>query len=100
MRGEFGRAAGFAHQILAREPDLTQALHLAGRCSLETGDHEQALEYFNRIPDEKSLGASQARCFSGHVQVNSLRRLNEAETQLRRALWLDPTSKLATDQLA
>jgi tetratricopeptide (TPR) repeat protein len=100
LKGDFQQAAEFAEQILERDPQLTEALHLAGSCSMNQRNYQQALEYFDRIRDETSLGSIQARCISGELLMLQIKHLSAAEDQFRRALYLDPENKLANDNLA
>ncbi len=100
VEGDLPEARDCAERILSRNPEHVQALHLAGRCALESGKFEEALELFNRIPDDGSIGSVQARCFAGEVLSEHQPRLSEAESQFRRALQLDPENGLANDRLA
>lgn len=100
VAGDIGHARQFADQILSRNPEHVQALHLAGRCADAAGDYEQALVFFQRIPDDGSIGAVQARCMAGDLMIDRVPALSEAESQFRRALQLDPENGFANDRLA
>lgn len=99
VAGDFDQAAALAERVLQRDPDRVPGLHLAGRIALERGEFQRALQYFDRIPDEQSIGAIQARMISGEIRTSNLHNLSSAEDQFRRALALEPQNALANDRL-
>ena len=100
VAGDVGQAQQLAERILRRNPQHVQALHLAGRCADAAGDYGRALEFFQRIPDDGSIGAVQARCMAGDLMIERVPALSAAESEFRRALQLDPGNGFANDRLA
>ncbi|MFV1968021.1 MAG: FG-GAP-like repeat-containing protein, partial [Pirellulaceae bacterium] len=97
---DFPAAWRLARRVLDRHPESGAANLLAGRTSAAVSDFAQALEYFNRVPDDESPVAVQARCDAALVLLLHFKLLSEAEEQLRRAVQQDPRQLRANDHLA
>ncbi|MDP6720571.1 MAG: tetratricopeptide repeat protein, partial [Pirellulaceae bacterium] len=99
-RREFPAALELAEQALRRSPDSNEALLLAGHTAAAMGEFSDCLAYLERVPDDGSSPAANARCFAGDVLLLHFKRLSAAESQFRRALRQDPENLSAHDHLA
>ncbi len=99
-RREFPVAAELAAAALERAPESNDALLLAGHVAAAEGEFPKCLQYLERIPDDGSRAAVDARCFAGDVLLLHFKRLSAAETQYRRALSQDAENLSAHDHLA
>jgi len=74
--------------LLARDPNCADALHLLGVVAHQTGRHESAVELMRRAatlaPDNPAIYSNLGNLFNEQGQ------LDEAQTCLERALALDP----------
>ncbi len=66
------------------------ALLIAGEAALRLRRYTDAVAWLNRIPDDGSPTAVEARCLTGDILLNGLERLTDAEHQLRQALAQNP----------
>lgn len=99
-RGELRKAKSLAHQALKKDPESDAVSLLAGRVAVSLNRPQEALEYFERIPDNGSEEAKSARRLSGDVFLFGLLQLSNAEGQYRRLLAQDKFDVDANERLA
>jgi len=99
-RQDYHRAWTTASGILGRQPDSPEACVVAAQAAIALGRFEDAFDLWERVPDDGSSTAVQARCDAGDVLLLHNRRLADAEAQFRRALQQDPRRLNAHDHLA
>ncbi|HVS73629.1 MAG TPA: tetratricopeptide repeat protein [Phycisphaerae bacterium] len=96
--GDFGRAEELYRQVLEREPENADALHLLGVLFHQAGQTAQAMQLIERAI------ARRPRVAGYHVNLGTLYmesggRLDEAIASFRRAIALDPTVAEAYNNL-
>ena len=96
---DFHEAESIALSAWSRDKGSMRALVLAGQAAAARDDHEKALEYFERIPDDGSPFAKTARYLSGEILLMKLNRLSDSERLFRRAIRQDPDYVEAHDML-
>lgn len=99
-RRKFPAALELAEQALRRSPDSNEALLLAGQVAAAMGEFSDCLAYLDRVPDDGSASAVDARNFVGDVLLLHFKRLSAAADQFRRALRQDAENVSAHDHLA
>jgi tetratricopeptide (TPR) repeat protein len=99
-RGDSSRALGFAEKILQRDPHSIQALYLAAKSCKELDRLGDAVGFYDRIPDDGSLLAVDARCASGNLLLSRMKPMMQAIGQFRRAVAQDPDNLIAHSRLA
>lgn len=97
---EYAAAESFANQVLSRDAASVPAALLAGRAAAQQNRHADALEYWNRIPDDGSSEAIAARTEAGDVLLVQLKQPSAAEREFRRILPQQPSNVVANDRLA
>jgi tetratricopeptide (TPR) repeat protein len=75
--------------VLAREPNHAQALLLRGQLARQAGDGEQAVRFWQRVPDHPAADGCKARYLAGAMEIERF-HAREAERLLVRATELDP----------
>jgi tetratricopeptide (TPR) repeat protein len=95
----FEQAEQLAEQVLARDPEHSQALFIAGECASERGRFPEAVAFYNRI-SEPSSNAAEARFRAGELLILRLFQPTPAEERLRSALRLEPTHGRAQQHLS
>ena len=85
-RRDYAEALRLAEEALSRQPENSQAAIIAGRSAVSLQLFQQALEFFERIPDDGSTEAVEARNASGELLLLGMQRISPAEKQYRRAL--------------
>ena len=95
---EYAEAERLANEVLARSPQLSEALLIAGEAAIRLHRAEAASDYFARVADDGSALA--ARAMLGQARRFVLvGRAIEAESRLRRLLEIDPYNVPANDLL-
>jgi len=93
------QALQLADRVLARTPEHSGALRLAGELSMERNDYDRAVEYLCRLPDserpEQITGMLGPR-----DRMDSLRSLSRLAEQLTGRIESEPKHALANDHLA
>lgn len=97
---KFSAALELAEQALRRSPESHEALVLAGQVAAARGKFSDCLDYLERVPDDGSQAAVDARCLAGDLLLLHFKRLSAAESQFRRALRQDADHVSAHDHLA
>lgn len=98
--GRFAVAAEMAGQVLARDPQHTAALLLAGETAAKREEFQAAVDFFGRISDAGGDDALTANRKMGSILFHQLHRLSDAERALRAALEHAPEDPLANEELA
>ncbi len=96
--GDLAAAAALYAEILAREPDHLDAVHLSGLIAHQNGDHERAVELITRAL-EIDPGFADAHNNLGNA-YKALDRLDLALASYRRAFELKPEFALALNNIA
>jgi len=86
--GRLDEAEGLYRQILAREPDHAESLHLLGVIAHQGGHHETAVDLIGKAI-ARNNGVADFHCNIGNA-LQVLGRLAEAEAHYRRAIDLNP----------
>jgi tetratricopeptide (TPR) repeat protein len=86
--GRLNEAEGLYRQILAREPDHAESLHLLGVIAHQGGHNEAAVDLIGKAI-ARNDGVADFHCNIGNA-LHALGRLAEAEVHYRRAIDLDP----------
>jgi len=96
--GRWARAATLAADFLREHPRDSDALLLAGEAAARLDRYEEAIRYYDAVPDSASAAAT-ARLCAGDVRLR-LGRMTEAERDFRTSLEMDPDRILARSRLA
>ncbi|MSR58621.1 MAG: tetratricopeptide repeat protein [Planctomycetaceae bacterium] len=96
----FTKARQFAERLLSRDPRSVEALLLAAEAEVGAGRVDEALALLERIPDDGSSESVAARVVAAHLFLNERRELEATETELRRALKMQPDAVPAHEALA
>jgi cytochrome c-type biogenesis protein CcmH/NrfG len=64
------KATGFFNAVLSRQPDHAQALLLRGQLARESGNLDQALASWQRVPDVPEADGSKARYLEGALHID------------------------------
>lgn len=99
-RGEYESALATTEDVLERHPAHGEAAFLAGRASVKLGKLEDAVEYFDRVPEDDESNYLPAQLAAGEILLFKLQKLSEAERRLRNALRVEPNNIKAHDLLA
>jgi tetratricopeptide (TPR) repeat protein len=86
--GRLDEAEGLYRQILAREPDHAESLHLLGVIAHQAGRNEAAVELIGKAI-ARNDGMPDFHCNIGNA-LQALGRFAEAEAHYRRAIVLNP----------
>ncbi|MCH2124447.1 MAG: FG-GAP-like repeat-containing protein [Pirellulaceae bacterium] len=97
---DFRTAGLIAEEVLSTEPENNQALLMAGFAAANQQRFEEAVDFFNEIPDSYPDAAVDARTQTGRILAYELRDLPAAISMLERAVDLDPQSDEANVYLA
>ena len=97
-RGEFGKALQICEVILQSDAGRGEPLLVAGRASQGLQHYQQALEFFERVPDDGSSASLQALGEAGELYLK-LGSLSAAEDCFRRILAQTPDDLATRQQL-
>ncbi len=87
-QGRLKEAQALCYQVLQRQPDRADALHLLGVIRHQQGDNHAAVQLISRAI---SLSPQSATFFNNHaLALHALGRFEEAREALRRALEIRP----------
>lgn len=91
--GQINAAADAYRRILEQSPDDSNALHLLGVTSLQSGKPEQAVELIRRAIDVRpNVGVYHLNLAAA---LRALRRIDEAIAEAEKAIALDPKNAAA-----
>lgn len=96
---EYERAEELCRRVLIREPQSSAALLLAGEAAIKLGRPDDAIDYFDRVPDEDSQRAATARLKAAEIMLGD-NRAAAAERKLLSALACDHNLPAAHERLA
>lgn len=77
-----------------------QASLIAARAARVQGDFEQAITFYNRIPETPKSIAIKARSEAGTILLMDLKSLSPAEKEFHKLLRIDPQNSFAKEHLA
>ncbi|MGE0608877.1 MAG: FG-GAP-like repeat-containing protein [Pirellulales bacterium] len=97
--GNFEQAIQAARDVLRHAPQSSAALSIAGQAAGKAGRSEEALRFFEQVPDDGSQASVEGICLRGEMLM-FLSRFTEAEQQFLRALRQQPDSYFAHHRLA
>ena len=86
-------------RVLVRQGPSVPALLIAGEAATKQGRLTEALGYYAQMPDEGGKDAALGHAAAGDILIHQ-HHASAAETQLRRALAIDPELLYAHDRLA
>jgi tetratricopeptide (TPR) repeat protein len=99
-RGDFPSAWQLIGPALSQSDPPADVLLVAGVAALGLKRPQEALQYWEQIPDDGSEEAVQARIESGKCLFMVTRRLTDAERMLQRAVKQDPRRSEVHDYIA
>ena len=99
-KGDYATAEREALEVLDRLGTHGEALLVAGQAAAGLGDLTKALQYFDRISDDKTQIAVQARFMAGDLLLLKSHELTRAEQQFQRAVRMDDCFVPAQERLA
>lgn len=97
---DFLTAEKYTTRLLAADPASIEALTLNARLAQQQQRWQKAIEWLDKIPDERRTIAVSARCDAGNLALFQLRRMAAAEKEFRRALDQDANCHDAHAQMA
>ncbi len=97
---DFASSERLARQILRREPQHSQALLIAADALQAQNKFKEAVEFYDRYPQEQSDQTLHARCMAGGILMEKLKQLSAAENRFRQALEIDLRNEIANRHLA
>ena len=99
-KNDFRAADDFARQLLDANATFEPAILLAATAAERSGRLDDALAYYNHIPNGSPPASVRARIAAGEILLQQQKRLTPAEQQFRRAVEQDPDNLIAVDRLA
>lgn len=93
-------AATIIDGVLDRQPGSVQALVLAGRIAAARRRFEEAVGFYDRVPDDDSDQARLARCGAGRILLDDLKQMSAAEKRFRQAALRHPGDRIANERLS
>ncbi len=98
-QGHHQQAKDLADKALSRAPDSATALLIAAEATTKLGRYDEALQFYERIPNE-GVAESAAGLFGSGELLRHQGHLSSAEERFRHALALNPNYLLAHYRLA
>jgi tetratricopeptide (TPR) repeat protein len=92
---DYGTALDFANQALDLDPGSVDALLVAGASAASREDFTQAVEFYDRLPDEPNPQVANGRAIAANLVLFNLGRASEAERRFRDILNRDPRQNAA-----
>ncbi len=97
---DFAEAQRLAGQVLARDAQSVPALLVAAETAARDGRWEDAVDFWDRIPDGCGTSGAAGLLEAGNVLLDKLDRATAAERRFRRAIENDPQLVSARHRLA
>lgn len=96
---DYAKAEDLCLRVLVRHGPSVPALLVAGEAATKQGRLTEALGYYAQLPDDGGKDAALGHAAAGDILIHQ-HLASAAETQLRRALAIDPELLYAHDRLA
>ena len=100
LQKKYLNAQQLAERLLDHKEYANQAAFLAAEAAEAQGNFEQAVKFYDRVPNSKKTDAIKARGRAGEILFMKLKSLSRAEIEYQQLLKLDPHNTIANEHLA
>lgn len=98
QQGDHDLALSICKELLEKQPDAPNLLLIAGESSSKLKQYEQAISFYDRVPDSARSDAASARWAAGEVTLQ-IRRMSATIQKMEMSLALDAGNDKARDRL-